>query len=41
MTARTANVEIKKAQGGGFSVVGGMEYLKAELINGVIWVLRD
>lgn len=41
MTARTANVEIKKAQGGGFSDVAGMESLKAELINRVIWVLRD
>lgn len=39
--AVTANVEIKKAQGGGFSDVAGMEALKAELTNRVIWVLRD
>ena len=34
-------VEIKKAQGGGFADVAGMEALKAELTNRVIWVLRD
>lgn len=39
--ATKANVEIKKAQGGGFSDVAGMESLKAELTNRVIWVLRD
>ena len=37
----TSNVEIKKVQGGGFSDVAGMESLKAELTNRVIWVLRD
>ena len=39
--AMSANVEIKKAKGGGFSDVAGMEALKAELTNRVIWVLRD
>ena len=39
--ATTANVEIKKVKGGGFSDVAGMESLKAELVNRVIWVLRD
>lgn len=36
-----ANVVIKKVKGGGFSDVAGMENLKAELTNRVIWVLRD
>ncbi len=36
-----AHVEIKKAEGGGFADVAGMESLKAELTNRVIWVLRD
>lgn len=39
--ATKAQVEIKKAEGGGFSDVAGMEALKAELTNRVIWVLRD
>ena len=36
-----SQVEIKKAEGGGFDDVAGMESLKAELVNRVIWVLRD
>ena len=36
-----ANVEIKPAEGGGFKDVAGMEKLKADLTNRVIWVLRD
>lgn len=36
-----AHVDIKKAEGGGFADVAGMESLKAELTNRVIWVLRD
>ena len=39
--ATTAQVEIKPAKGGGFEDVAGMESLKAELTNRVIWVLRD
>ena len=39
--ATKAQVEIRKAEGGGFSDVAGMEALKAELTNRVIWVLRD
>ena len=39
--AMSANVEIKKATGGGFNDVAGMESLKAELTNRVIWILRD
>ena len=39
--ATSANVEIKKVQGGGFSDVAGMERLKAELTNRVIWILRE
>lgn len=34
-------VEIKPTQGGGFKDVAGMESLKADLTNRVIWVLRD
>ena len=34
-------VEIKKTKGGGFSDVAGMEELKAELMNRVVWVLRE
>ena len=36
-----SQVEIKKAEGGGFDDVAGMESLKAELVNRVIWILRD
>lgn len=39
--ATKAHVDIKKADGGGFADVAGMESLKAELTNRVIWVLRD
>ena len=35
------SVEIKKASGGGFDDVAGMEKLKAELLNRVIWVLKE
>lgn len=34
-------VQIKKKKGGGFDDVAGMDQLKAELTNRVIWVLRD
>ncbi|MBP5676557.1 MAG: AAA family ATPase [Bacteroidales bacterium] len=40
-SATSVNVDIKKAQGGGFADVAGMESLKAELVNRVIWVLKD
>ena len=39
--ATAVNVEIKKAKGGGFDDVAGMEKLKAEMTNRVIWILRD
>ena len=34
-------MEIKKKKGGGFVDVAGMERLKAEMTNRVIWILRD
>ena len=37
----SVDVEIKKREGGGFSDVAGMEKLKAEMTNRVIWVLRE
>ena len=40
-TATSVSVEIKKVKGGGFDDVAGMERLKAELTNRVIWVLRE
>ena len=39
--ATAVNVEIKKKKGGGFDDVAGMESLKAEMTNRVIWILRD
>ena len=39
--ASESSVEIKKAEGGGFADVAGMEDLKASLTNRIIWVLRD
>ncbi len=34
-------VQIQKKKGGGFDDVAGMEKLKAEMTNRVIWILRD
>ena len=39
--ATSVNVEIKRVKGGGFNDVAGMERLKAELTNRVIWILRE
>ena len=41
VAATSANVEIKRVKGGGFDDVAGMERLKAELTNRVIWILRE
>ena len=40
-TVTTVKVQIQKKKGGGFDDIAGMEKLKAEMTNRVIWILRD